>query len=201
MKFSSLQKHFGFLLLGFMLLIALSVWATFSAINAHAQDSLVINLAGRQRKLIEQMTRLAYQISLNPDPVAVAELNTAIQTFDMTLQSLEIGGPAPYQENKLVILPATKDGQAIAILSQIDQGWFELERHLQTIQTTPSGQAGFTQAVQAAARLAPGLVSSADQLTRRFEKLSVEKTDQLRSIQWIFLAAALILLGLGAWLT
>ena len=49
--FTSIRAKLGIVFLGFLLLGAGSVTATFVTVNAQAADALVINLAGRQRML------------------------------------------------------------------------------------------------------------------------------------------------------
>src|SRR5690606_39851687 len=71
----SLQNRLGLLLLAFLLLMTVSVAATARVVTDQREDALVINLAGRQRMLIQQMTRDALQIELGRDPASArAEL-------------------------------------------------------------------------------------------------------------------------------
>ena len=57
MMITSLRRRMGFLFLAFSLLVSTSVVATFWTTETQKQDALVINLAGRQRKLDQQMTK------------------------------------------------------------------------------------------------------------------------------------------------
>src|SRR3970040_2221163 len=58
-KFATIQGRMGLLFLAFFLLVSVSAGLTFWGIETQKTDALVINLAGRQRMLIQQMTRLA----------------------------------------------------------------------------------------------------------------------------------------------
>ncbi len=65
-KSSGIQPRMGMLLLAFFLLVVVSAGLTFWGIDQQKQDGLIINLAGRQRMFIQQMTRLALEIELSP---------------------------------------------------------------------------------------------------------------------------------------
>src|SRR5690606_32526269 len=86
----SLQNRLGLLLLAFLLLMTVSVAATARVVTDQREDALVINLAGRQRMLIQQMTRDALQIELGRDPASArAELAESQAIFDQTLARSE----------------------------------------------------------------------------------------------------------------
>ena len=57
-----LQVQLTILFTAFVLLVLVSVGVTYWGLQTQRQDALVINLAGRQRMLIQQMTRLSFQL-------------------------------------------------------------------------------------------------------------------------------------------
>ncbi len=63
---SGIEFKIGLLLLAFFLLVAISAGLTFWGIAQQQQDGLIINLAGRQRMFIQQMTRLALELERGP---------------------------------------------------------------------------------------------------------------------------------------
>jgi len=87
---NSIRTRLGLLFILFFLLITISVGATFWSLQAQAGDALLINLAGRQRMLVQLMTRLASETP--SDPNAAAALAEAAAAFDATLQALIGGG-------------------------------------------------------------------------------------------------------------
>ena len=61
----SLQGRLSALFIAFVLLVLTSVGATFWGVKTQQKDALIINLAGRQRMLIQLMVRLASDESEN----------------------------------------------------------------------------------------------------------------------------------------
>ena len=103
-----LQVQLTILFTAFVLLVVVSVGLTFWGLQAQRQDALVINLAGRQRMLAQQMTRLALQFQ-GGDDSAPAALQESRQTFQQTLSALQNGGTAPYLTDSVVSLPITRE--------------------------------------------------------------------------------------------
>ena len=93
--FQSLQARLIFLFVAFVLLVVVSVGAMIWGSETQRQDALVINLAGRQRMLAQQMTRLALEADSRKSAVDAALLE-AEAVFDRTLYALREGGAAPY---------------------------------------------------------------------------------------------------------
>jgi nitrate/nitrite-specific signal transduction histidine kinase len=87
-----LQVQLTILFTAFVLLVVVSVGVTYMGLQTQQQDALVINLSGRQRMLVQQMTRLAFQSG--DGNKALAELHEAGQTFEQTLSALQNGGTA-----------------------------------------------------------------------------------------------------------
>ena len=86
MKNRSLHTQLGLVFLGFLLLVISSVAVTFWLVQTQQNDAAIINLAGRQRMLAQQMTRLALTDPDNP------ELTETITRFEQTLAALMNGG-------------------------------------------------------------------------------------------------------------
>jgi len=86
-------------------------------------DSVVINLAGRQRMLSQKMTK---EILLLTQGVFPAEkvLNT-IDVFHQTLKALTYGGKAPLDlvQIKFISLPAPETRTVVAQLKKVEAIW------------------------------------------------------------------------------
>ena len=98
-----LQTQLIFLFIAFTVLVLISVGVTYWGLQTQQQDALVINLAGRQRMLIQQMTRLSFQ-QQNGDETASAALQESEKIFSQTLSALQNGGTAPYLTDSVVNL-------------------------------------------------------------------------------------------------
>ena len=141
MIITSLRKRMGFLFLSFFLLVLISVIATFWTIETQKQDALVINLAGRQRMLVQQMTKEALQIEKGrgEERTLGVALPRAAHTFNQTLWALTNGGQAPYLPNRPVDVPATQSRDILAGLQQVHHTWEIFRKHLDTIMAEDPG--------------------------------------------------------------
>jgi two-component system nitrate/nitrite sensor histidine kinase NarX len=197
MKITSIQGRMGLLFTAFFLLVAVSVGATFWGIDAQKKDAVVINLAGRQRMLVQQMTRLALEIEKGGSPSSVASLKEATATFEQTLNALRNGGQAPYLPDNTVEVPPTRDPQLIAQLDQVHQTWQTFHSSLAVIESAAIDDPTFKAAIQNVEILSPDLVAHADTAVRMFENASTQKITRLRWIQIGFFVSALVLLAIG----
>ncbi|MFN3333497.1 MAG: type IV pili methyl-accepting chemotaxis transducer N-terminal domain-containing protein, partial [Caldilinea sp.] len=70
MMIRSLRLRLSLLFLAFLLLVIAAVSVTYAAVASQRHDALLINLAGRQRMLSQQMTWLA--LAAPDDPLLAA---------------------------------------------------------------------------------------------------------------------------------
>lgn len=194
--FQRLQVRLTVLFAAFVLLVLVSVGVTYWGLQTQQQDALVINLAGRQRMLIQQMTRLALQVQ-NGDETALADLQESEQIFSQTLSALRHGGSAPYMSDSIVNLPMTSDAQILSALFDLNSSWDQYRSTLGRI-TTSNDLASLTLTFEEQSN---DLVQKADMVVRLYEEASTAKVNRLRAIQITFLICALALLALGAWTT
>jgi two-component system nitrate/nitrite sensor histidine kinase NarX len=200
---TSLLGRMGLLFLAFFLLVSISVAATSWTIETQKKDALVINLAGRQRMLIQQMSKEALQIEKEGDeaPTSLMGLQEAARTFDQTLVALINGGSAPYLPDHPVDVPATQSPAILTRLHQVQQTWETFRGHLEVMLATDPSNPDFAASVRAVERLSPELVQQADEVVRLYETTSAQKVARLRWIQTAFFAGALGLLAVGFWMT
>ena len=120
----SLQGRLSLLFVAFVLLLIISVGATSWGLEIQQQDAIVINLAGRQRMLIQLMARLVAEngSAANDSAGTVALLHEAESTFDQTLSALRDGGTTPYISNS-VMLPGTSKAEIRTALNELDLLW------------------------------------------------------------------------------
>lgn len=200
---NSLQGRMGLLFLAFFLLVSVFVAATSWTIETQKKDALLINLAGRQRMLIQQMTKEALQLKDDRGEARThaLALQEAATTFDQTLLVLTNGGQAPYLPDRPVEVPATQDPAVLAGLQQVQRTWDTFRGYLDRMLSLESGRPDFTVTAQAVEHLSPRLVQEADEVVRLYETASTRKITRLRWIQGIFFASALGLLAVGFWVT
>lgn len=180
MKQLSLHKQFGAIFLGFLLLVSSSVGVTFWLVQTQQNDAAIINLAGRQRMLAQQMTRLAL---LDP---ASPELAESAARFEQTLTALRTGGELVDGNGRSYALPPTTDPAIRAQLDDITAHWPAFQSALQ-----PPVNSAVLQTELAT------LLGKLDETVSAYEALARAKMNRLRGVQVAFLAAAFLLLGWG----
>lgn len=176
----SLRTQLGLIFLAFFILVAGSVAATFWLVKTQHDDATVINLAGRQRMLTQQMTRLALTQPDSP------ELPQVSQQFEQTLHALRDGGSVTDANGRSIILLPTTDP---AIHPQLDQAASQWE----TVRALLAAPGDENQLLTESDRLLRQL----DQIVSGYEAAAQVKTVRLRQIQIAFLVSAFLLLGWG----
>jgi len=198
MKINSVQGRLGLLFLAFLGLLTVAVGVTMWGLESQRQDALVINLAGRQRMLVQQMAREAIEIGMGEREHHAQILSDAIQTYDQTLTALQDGGPAPYLPGRTALVPPAREDILRAQLDQVQASWVEFHSALETLLAYPPESSEFQSALQNAESLSSQLVNQSDAAVRLYEAASSQKVIRLRLIQVIFFASALVLLAAGS---
>lgn len=144
----------------------------------------MINLAGRQRMLVQQMTRLALEIQ-SGETEHRAELQSSMALFDSTLSAFLAGGEVPYPPIRTVYVEATQDSLIREQLHQVEQTWATFQASLTQLMAARPGSEPFAQALQQVRALAPVLVEQCDAAVRLYESASTRKVEHLRWIQGI----------------
>lgn len=192
--FRSLRTQLSVIFLGFLLLVSGSVIATFLAIQTQDNDALVINLAGRQRMLVQKITWLALTQPESPD------LAGAIQDFERTLHALRNGGVARDTAGQTVALPPAPDSALRAQLDEAIESWAAYRARLESLETPLPAEA----AAAGQKTLQTGLSSllvQLDTIVNGFEVRAEAKLLRLQLIQAAFFILALLLLAWGYRLT
>jgi two-component system nitrate/nitrite sensor histidine kinase NarX len=182
--------------------VTISVVATAWIVRDQDQDALVINLAGRQRMLLQQITSRALQIQAdqNQDEHRQILLDAEI-VFDQTLMALMAGGETQYLPGQTVYIPAAGSDTIQAALRELQQHWNEFQLDLKIIETSAPDSVEFASAIQSIQVLSPQLVQQADGIVRLYEAESESKLAHLQWIQITFFLCAVGLLVLGIIIT
>lgn len=195
----SLHARLTFLFAALVLLVIVSVGAMMWGSATQRQDAVLINLAGRQRMLAQQMARLAFEA--DGSGAVERTLLEAEQIFDQTQRALREGGAAPYAPGAPVTLSAARDVSIRASLDQVELAWSDFRALLDQAQQAARDGASSPAAFPAISASASALVEQADAVVRLYEANATAKLNRLRAIQIGFLVSALALLAAGAWVT
>ena len=132
------------LLLSMLTIFSISVVmviATFVVTAKQKSDSLLINLAGRQRMLTQKMSKEALALLYNKkvtgqvDQSLVTALTKTVKLFDLTLNSLIASGPAPITldpDGEKKMLPPAQ-GAVLEQLKQVKKLWLPFKRNLEKV--------------------------------------------------------------------
>ncbi|MFN3979664.1 MAG: ATP-binding protein [Caldilinea sp.] len=183
MKVNSLRLYLGLLFLAFLLLVVAAVSVTYAAVASQRHDALLINLAGRQRMLSQQMTWLA--LAAPDDPLLAANR----QRFAEMLIALEQGGAAFDASGQTVVLPPPDDEAVRAALVEARQAWLRFDAELARV---ADGEADASLATPSLA-----LLAALDTVVAQLAAQAEAKVQRLQIIQVSFLLLALLLLWLG----
>lgn len=201
LRHTSVRRKLSALFLAFALLVSASVSATFWALETQQQDALIVNLAGRQRMLIQLLSRLA----LADEHVAgwdrLSERQAVRAVFAATLDALRDGGAAPDLQGRHVILPPARDPALVRQLDQMRQTWLEFQPALERLALSAPQSAARAAALQEVEAQAARLAQQADIIVLRYEANATQKIAGLRGLQIAFFSGALLLLLVSAWLT
>ncbi len=199
-KFTSIQSRLGIIFLAFLSLLVISVLVTFMGLETQRQDARVINLAGRQRMLLQQMTSLAFGYEQERTDRYTTALQVSVDSFDQTLSAMRNGGKIiDYTGNELMLAPP-QDPNLKLELESLDREWAayrkDVNRLLDSGISTPKDAVVKDIEYQSAS-----IIGQADRVVQAFEAVSNAKIIRLRSFQMIFLGAGLVLLSAGWWVT
>ncbi|MBW8010723.1 MAG: HAMP domain-containing protein [Chloroflexi bacterium] len=191
MRANSIQGKMSLLFLAFFLLITVSVGATFWSTFTQKTDARIINIAGRQRMLTQQMIWLALNQPDHP------ELEISIQNFNQNLNALHYGGLALDAENQQVNLPPAPDPELNEQLAEVSLTWNSFQNSLENLRSflpSDSGQVEIELALQTKSSI---ILDQLDSVVIAFEKRAEAKILRLQFIQASFLFTAILALAWG----
>jgi two-component system nitrate/nitrite sensor histidine kinase NarX len=196
-KLRGVQSWLVGLLGTFLALVIISAGLTFRELQAQGYAAQVINLAGRQRMLIQQMAGL----SLRNNGVGMGEDSTGLastaNSFEQTLLALQNGGSVVEVSGKAVFIKPADDPQVITELDQLADMWEGYRPQISLMSQGGSQAAGsLAQNIQDAT---PGLIAQAERVVKAYEEESNARVVRLRQVQLGFLCSGLALLIISGW--
>jgi two-component system nitrate/nitrite sensor histidine kinase NarX len=197
-KFSSIQGRLGIIFLAFLVLLMISVVVTYISLETQKQDAREINLAGRQRMLLQQMSSLALGYEQDRSDWYDSALREAIASFEQTLTVMQKGGKIiDYTGDELILLPPESQ-QFRTALDSLNREWVVYLENVRLLlirdQTSP-----IDVDVKAIETQSTSVIEHADRVVQALEVISKEKIARLRYFHTAFLGVGLLLLSAGWW--
>jgi len=184
----SLQRKIGAILVVMVLLNALAVIFVGVQVQQQQTDTLVVNVAGRQRMLSQKMSKLAFMINAGNDD-ARRKLTDAANLFDRSLQGLTNGNA----EMNLPPAPATVK----PLLANVEDVWKPFNAAVQTIIDGTPQTAEFDEALSYITENNESLLALANDVTAALQHEAEQGTNRLLLILYIVLAVS-VLVFIGA---
>ncbi len=183
------------LFLSFFLLVLVAAGGTVWGLQAQSSDALVINLAGRQRMLVQWLTRLAASPELAPGEQET--LVNAAEAFDETLNAFQFGGQVRYPGDRPADIPPAGEAGVREQLTRVAELWRPFRASLEVIRSAPAAGPDYRAAQAEVKSISPALVSEADVLVRLYQEASDRRLARLTRLQAGYFGAAVLLLLAG----
>ena len=199
-KFSSIQSRLGVIFLAFLFLLVISVVVTYFGLETQKQDAREINLAGRQRMLLQQMSSLALGYEQDRSDWYDSALREAIASFEQTLTVMQKGGRIIDYTGDEIILPPPTNQRLLSALDSLSAEWIIYRGNVQLL-LVHDEMSTSDAVVKRIENQSATVIEWADQIVQALEGVSNEKIIYLRYIQVSFLVSGLLLLSAGWWVT
>lgn len=179
-----------------LLLSATAAALTFVILDRQRYDITLVNIAGRQRMLAQQLTLEVILLQARPQFEHQQSLvYDAHRQFDSTLRALAHGGETTLPSGGTFIVQPASNAEIQAQLRVIYGIWEDMDRTLDIAMNERTGDANA--AVNKIARtITPRMVSELDKLIALYEAESNRRIFRLEVIQLGVVSAAIIVLAL-----
>ena len=183
---------FSFLLSLFIAAIALS----FIILDRQQYDAALINIVGRQRMLVQQITLEAVLVQAFPQAGYRQVLrNTTYESFEKILIALTEGGQIVLPTGEMLIVHSPPDAEIQKQLLVIHGSWEEIDQAIHIVLEENSRSGELNASIERIIDLSPRLILELDKAVRLYEIASNRNIARLQTMQVIFLAAAVLMLG------
>jgi len=192
----SIGKKLIFSVVAVFSIVVVMFGATWWLTSAQKTDALVVNLAGRQRMLVEKISKnVLHYLDVTKQGLPTADLQRTItdqvQVFETTLAALTSSGDAPLglsPAGKTAKVPAAT-AEALEKLRQVRARWDDFGRDLKACLDAPDPQA-----VRRFLESGEGVVAAMDVAVTAMQAESEAKVGFLLATQAVGVAIGLVLL-------
>ncbi|NJL13741.1 MAG: HAMP domain-containing protein [Microscillaceae bacterium] len=209
-RFISIRLRLVLFFAFFVLTIISSHFLTRGAFENLGEYQIIINRAGQNNEIIEQILNYAKQITEN-QRMAVALLNSDIRRFDLNLELLEKGGGVMVEEEKIILPPCVPEVKPI--FEELSQLWYYqfrdeakvfVEQEIFTDTIFESGRKALTERAESALKKISEnrerLITANSRLIEKYLEISKQQRDRANLWLWGLLGVNLSLIAIGLYL-
>ncbi|MCP3898568.1 MAG: hemerythrin, partial [Desulfobacteraceae bacterium] len=135
----AIRYKLGLIMVGLSLIILFMFLVTWYTTSAQKADSLVINLAGRQRMLSQKMSKEIFLSATESDATQkdkiFSKIDNTMKVFDLTLTALINSGKAPLSldlEDEYSSIPKSSE-PAFSQLNKVKEKWGPFSNNIKDI--------------------------------------------------------------------
>lgn len=173
---------------------ATSVVATLLMVEAQSHDAVVINAAGRQRMLLQRITKAALGAESGVEAEASRkEMLEMADTFELSLRALKEGGLVPGMGK----VPAAEDAEILGGLQNVGKNWQEMGDAVRILGQSDSAAESRVGAVATLRSLANPTTAEMNRTVKLFEAVSQARVSNL-TVLLMILGVSLFVVALAA---
>lgn len=175
--------------------LGFSLWVS----HKQTDDALVMNLAGRQRMLIQRTAKFAsLAVATGQQSLYEERMHDSAVQFESVLDALMYGGRV-YIEGQEYDVPAASAPEFAAKLRAVNEAWEPLHPALHDVLDSPLGSQSQKERLSNVERITAAVLSTTDAATHVYQ---TEAEDRVRFIQiWlvVLFVGGLVVLGSVYW--
>lgn len=182
--FETLKAKLSAIVLFLVAFSIISIVITFITVNAQKSDGVVINLAGKQRMLLQKMTK--EMLLLHLEKGEPENLKKTMALFDKTLKGLIAGD----EELKL---PPTENTEIKDKLTDVNSQWQDFQGKLASMMSHPKGTPDYEEDFTYVVKNNMPLLAKMNSIVEAFEADSSSKISRLKVILLVSLMLSILL--------
>ncbi len=208
-KMKNLPNSLKARVIGLMTLLMLSivgiVGLTLVVLDNQKADGVTINLAGRQRMLTQKFSK-EFLDELNTGSQADADSAPAYaktqKLFEVTLAALRTGGEtfSDLGMTKPLAIPAAKEEQIQAKLSEVHELWGKLQATVSTVKSSDNQSPEYAQALAEFRKLNISTLKNMNAAVGMYQVSSEKKIAQLKTVQLSAAGVSLAIFIFSFWM-
>lgn len=154
-------------------------------------------IAGKLMVLTQKIPKYALLVERGEEKKALHFLSASVNEFDSLLELLRDGGSLPGGRTNIEAAPPAVH----RVITVIEKEWKVFRKMSLLMAGTPGETSSYMQAVDYVRLNNDKLLQISDEVTKKFEAISVRKVTQLRNMLWLMLGINVVIFIVGYYLS